>query len=65
MQGVAPDLAKGDQPGGALLPWGWRLATRIASGARVSLADLDPAERLRVMQAVVELLEEHVRWRAA
>jgi hypothetical protein len=52
------DSDKGHQPGGVLLPWAWRVATEIASGARVSLADLEPAERLDIMQAVVELLEE-------
>jgi hypothetical protein len=56
-----PDPDKGDQPGGALLPWAWRVASRIADGTRVSLADLDPAERLQIMQGVVELLEEQVR----
>jgi hypothetical protein len=34
------------------------LASRIADGARVSLADLDLAERVQVMLAAVELLEE-------
>jgi hypothetical protein len=65
MPAALPDPDKGNQPGGALLPWVTRVAEQLVRGEPVSLLERDLDEQLAILGGAVELVTARTRRRAA